>query len=317
MPESPESSREAEAAAAQKRAAAALERGIAKIETLAEASQALDALEATAGQLRADDVSGVPAEGSSARPSAAIEQAAEGAPADVIATAAVESANAAPKDKSIVDEAVTQALGGTQAADAPPAATRRGRRLLRRALFRRLRPLQVLDALAFVQINQLPHTRKTDRFMSRLSLVMTGGGGWFLVLLMAMLADRRRGWSPARAVVPALWLATMTVEYPIKKWFRRRRPFISLVQAIIVGRKPGSYSFPSGHSAAAFAGALLLARQYPGGARAFFGLASLVAFSRVYLGAHYPGDVVSGSLLGMILARIYARALRKIGVAPD
>jgi undecaprenyl-diphosphatase len=82
-------------------------------------------------------------------------------------------------------------------------------------------------------------------------------------------------------VAPALWLATATVEHPIKKWFRRRRRFIHLIEAIIVGRKPGSYSFPSGHSAAAFAGALLLAREYPAGARGFFGLASLVAFSRV------------------------------------
>jgi hypothetical protein len=40
-------------------------------------------------------------------------------------------------------------------------------------------------------------------------------------------------------------------EHPIKKWFRRRRPFVSLIEAIIVGRKPGSYSFPSGPSAAA------------------------------------------------------------------
>lgn len=71
----------------------------------------------------------------------------------------------------------------------------------------------------------------------------------------------------------------------------------------------------SGHSAAAFAGAILLAREYPGAARGFFGLAALVAFSRIYLGAHYPGDVVSGSLLGTVLARIYSRLLRKIGDA--
>jgi undecaprenyl-diphosphatase len=173
-----------------------------------------------------------------------------------------------------------------------------------------------VDAFAFVQINQIPHTRLLDRFMTRLSWVMTGGAGWLLYLLLATLVDRQRGWKATRAVVPALWLATATVEHPIKKWFRRRRPFLSLIEAIIVGRKPGSYSFPSGHSAAAFAGALLLAREYPGSARRFFGLAMLVPFSRIYLGAHYPGDVLSGSLLGTVLARIYSRVLRQIGVAP-
>ena len=185
------------------------------------------------------------------------------------------------------------------------------------ALFQRLDPLQAVDAFVFVQINQMPHTRLLDRFMTRLSWVMTGGNGWLLFLLLATLVDRQRGWKATRAVVPALWLATATVEHPIKKWFRRRRPFISLIEAIIVGRKPGSYSFPSGHSAAAFAGALLLTLEYPGVARGFFGLASLVAFSRIYLGVHYPGDVLSGSLLGMVLARIYSHVLRKIGAAPE
>ena len=307
--------------AAPERAAAAIEDGIAEIKTPAQAARTLDALEKTAGTLSEEEVAGAKAGASAEQQAAAIEHAASDAstvtkPASVIAAAAVESATAAPADKPVVDEAVTKALGGGDPADAPPLEARRGRRLLRRELFRRLRPLQAVDAIAFVQINQLPHTRGSDRWMTRLSWAMTGGTGWLLVLLLAVLSDRRRGWNATRAVAPALWLATATVEYPIKKWFRRRRPFVSLVEAIIVGRKPGSYSFPSGHSAAAFAGALLLARQFPRGVRGFYGLASLVAFSRIYLGAHYPGDVLSGSLLGMVLARIYSRLLRKIGVAP-
>jgi undecaprenyl-diphosphatase len=320
MPERPDQTEEAEVTAAQQRAATAVERGVAEVTTPAEAARALDSLEKTAGDRREEEVAQDQPEASPQQQAAAIEEAAkvpaDAKPASVIATAAVQSANALLEKRLVVDEAVTQALGGVAETNAPPEATRRGRRLLRHELFRRLRPLQAVDAFAFVQINQLPHTRQTDRIMSGLSWVMTGGAGWLVVLLGAMLADRRRGWHAARVVVPALWLATATVEYPIKKWFRRRRPFFSVVQAIIVGRKPGSYSFPSGHSAAAFAGAMLLAKQYPGGARGFFGLASLVAFSRVYLGAHYPGDVVSGSLLGMVLARIYSRALRKIGIAP-
>jgi undecaprenyl-diphosphatase len=301
-------------------ASAALERGVAEIKTPAQARRALDSLEKTAGDLREEDVACAVPDASPEQQAAAIEEAgdvpAAAKPASVIATAAVQSANAAPDEKAIVDEAVTQALGGGEQSDAPPSDTRQGRRHLRHELFQRLGPLQAVDAFAFVQINQLPHTRLSDRLMTRLSWVMTSGTGWLLFLLLATLVDRQRGWKSMRAVAPALWLATATVEHPIKKWFRRRRPFVSLVEAIIVGRKPGSYSFPSGHSAAAFAGALLLAREYPGGARGFFGLAWLVAFSRIYLGAHYPGDVISGSLLGMVLARIYSRALRKIGIVP-
>ena len=320
MPDSHDRTEKSDNANAQERAREALERGVAEIKTPEEARHVLDSLEKIAGDLREEDVACAVPEAAPEQQAAAIEEAedvpAAAKPASVIATAAVQSANAAPDGKPIVDNSVTQALGGGEASEAPPSDARRGRRRLRHELFQRLDPLQAVDAFAFVQINQIPHTRLLDRFMTRLSWVMTGGAGWLLFLLVATLVDRQRGWKATRAVVPALWLATATVEHPIKKWFRRRRPFLSLIEAIIVGRKPGSYSFPSGHSAAAFAGALLLAREYPGSARRFFGLATLVAFSRIYLGAHYPGDVLSGSLLGMVLARIYSRVLRKIGVAP-
>jgi membrane-associated phospholipid phosphatase len=307
MPDSHDLSEKSDNANAQEKMRAALERSVGEIKTPAQARRTLDSLETTAGDLREDDIAG------------AREEAGEvpvAAPAaDVIASAAAQSAHAAPGEKSIVDESVAQAFGAGAESAGVASDTRRGRGHLRDELFKRLGPLQAMDTFVFFQINQLPHWKLSDRFLTRLSWVMTSGTGWLLFLLLATLLDRQRGWKATRAVAPALWFATATVEHPIKNWFRRRRPFISLIEAIIVGRKPGSYSFPSGHSAAAFAGALLLAREYPAGARGFFGLASLVAFSRIYLGVHYPGDVLSGSLLGLVLAKIYSRLLHKVGVA--
>ena len=113
--------------------------------------------------------------------------------------------------RQIGDGAVSQVPGGENESTAP-ADVQRGRRLLRHRLFRRLRSLQALDALAFVQINQLPHTLFSDRCMSRLSWVMTGGTGWLLILAVARLLNRRRGWRATLAVAPALWLATATVD---------------------------------------------------------------------------------------------------------
>lgn len=57
-------------------------------------------------------------------------------------------------------------------------------------------------------------------------------------------------------------------------------------------------SFPSGHATTAFAAAVLLGLWYPRWAGAFFGLACLVAISRVVLGSHFPSDVLAGALLG-------------------
>src|SRR5271165_361671 len=309
MPDSHDRTEKSDATNAQEKMRAALERSVAEVKTPAQARRTLDSLEKTAGDLREDDVA-CAKEDAGEIPVAAHA-------ADVIASAAAQSAHAAPSEKSIVDNSVTQAFGGGAESDRTSSDTRRGRRHLRYELFKRLGPLQAVDTFVFVQINQLPHRKLSDRFLTRQSWVMTSGAGWLLFLLLATLVDPQRGWKTTRAVAPALWLATATVEHPIKKWFRRRRPFISLIEAIIVGRKPGSYSFPSGHSAAAFAGALLLAREYPASSRGFFGLASLVALSRIYLGVHYPGDVLSGSLLGMVLAGIYSRLLRRVGVAQE
>jgi undecaprenyl-diphosphatase len=179
---------------------------------------------------------------------------------------------------------------------------RRPLTLLRGAILKQMKPHQAVDVRLFLLINHLPHTRITNQLMSFVTMVMNGGFGWIAGLVVAALIDHKRGRQALVQIVPPLWFATMTVEYPVKYYFRRRRPFIDVVQAIAVGRKPGSYSFPSGHSAAAFAGAWLLRRHFPRLAPLWFGIAGIVGFSRMYLGAHYPGDVLSGALAGTAIA---------------
>jgi undecaprenyl-diphosphatase len=74
-------------------------------------------------------------------------------------------------------------------------------------------------------------------------------------------------------------------------------------------RTPASTSFPSGHSASAFAFATAVGHFLPRDAIAVRGLAALVAYSRVHTGVHYPGDVVAGSLLGGAVAQLTVHAL--------
>ncbi|NCC37082.1 MAG: phosphatase PAP2 family protein, partial [Chloroflexia bacterium] len=135
--------------------------------------------------------------------------------------------------------------------------------LLRTELLERMEPYQALDRRLFLMVNRMPHPPLVNRLMYALTQVMNGGWGWILILLGAMAIDRDRGLQALRQVAPPMWLSTMTIEYPVKGYFRRRRPFLEVVQAVVIGRKPGSYSFPSGHSAAAFAGAWLMSHHYP------------------------------------------------------
>ena len=71
---------------------------------------------------------------------------------------------------------------------------------------------------------------------------------------------------------------------------------------------PDSSSFPSGHSASAFAFATGAARVLPGSAGApLRALATLVSYSRVHVGVHYPVDVLAGAFIGVSAAEVAAR----------
>jgi undecaprenyl-diphosphatase len=84
----------------------------------------------------------------------------------------------------------------------------------------------------------------------------------------------------------------------VKQWVERPRPEHSVSGVILRAPANGYYGFPSNHAANMGAAAAVLTVAYPGGAFAFGGLALLVAYSRVYVGAHYPGDALAGLLLG-------------------
>jgi undecaprenyl-diphosphatase len=132
------------------------------------------------------------------------------------------------------------------------------------------------------------------------------------MMALAILVNPRKGIRVARHTLLPLSVASSVIEYPIKAFIRRRRPFIDFIQTIVIGKKPGSWSFPSGHAASAFAGAWLLSRDFPGQRPFLFLVAALVAFSRIYLGDHYPGDVVSGAFSGMAMTEIVRQVQRVV-----
>ncbi len=95
-----------------------------------------------------------------------------------------------------------------------------------------------------------------------------------------------------------------------KSAFDRKRPHHTEIGAIVrVPYGPMSKSFPSNHSLNSFALANILAFYWPSGAVYYFIYAILAAYSRVYVGVHYPLDVIAGMMIGIIFAVVIRRAL--------
>ena len=92
------------------------------------------------------------------------------------------------------------------------------------------------------------------------------------------------------------------IAVAIKVPVDRPRPFITEPQPAPLFIGVRGDSFPSAHAATSFAAAVLLTSLFPRRWPVFFGLAVAMAYSRVYVGVHYPGDVLAGALLGVLVA---------------
>ena len=112
----------------------------------------------------------------------------------------------------------------------------------------------------------------------------------------------------------AIAVSSAIVNLGLKPLSRRRRPDRVARQVPLARqvRMPTSTSFPSGHSASAFAFAAGVGHVQPAAALPLHALAAVVAYSRVHTGVHYPGDVLAGAVTGTALAQltVYARDRR-------
>lgn len=197
------------------------------------------------------------------------------------------------------------AAGGPGAAAGTPDAQKEVRREVQEKRLSRIGTLGAIDAAAFLRLNALFHHPVVDWAMRAVSRATHHGEVWIAILVAGVFIDARAGLRAMLDVLPALLLTTITVNFGLKRLARRPRPFIAQVKAVVVGRRPSDASFPSGHTAAAFAGAWLLSIHYPRWSVAYYAYAGLVGWSRVHLGVHYPGDVLVGAGIGILLAMAY------------
>lgn len=157
--------------------------------------------------------------------------------------------------------------------------------------------LPAIDRYFFLVINHLPHTELTDSMAQFISGVGSGGLVWLILSGILFIREEKhnhRFLKEAFGILIASWFG---VEMVLKYLFARSRP-TEAIGAIIVGNGASWFSFPSSHATIAWAFYVLLSRQEPAWKPYLFVLASLVSLSRIYLGVHYPFDILCGGLIG-------------------
>lgn len=136
-----------------------------------------------------------------------------------------------------------------------------------------------------------------DRFLVAITRAANYSRLWLVVAGALAVLDGRQGQRAAGRGIVAIAIAAAIANGPAKLLAHRRRPSSRSRPALI--RMPRSTSFPSGHSAAAFAFVTGACAELPILAPALVPLAGAVAYSRVHTGVHYPSDVAAGVGIGI------------------
>jgi len=151
----------------------------------------------------------------------------------------------------------------------------------------------------FYQINHF-HFHWLDTVM----LPITYCGNGVLLSIVALGVWRLRGLKKFLQVVLILVSAGILVQ-GVKDFFPSPRPGAVFSDIHILGPVLKARSFPSGHAASTFGLVSFLVREFPKLQTLLWVVAILVGFSRIYVGAHFPADILFGAGLGYLVANIY------------
>ncbi len=146
---------------------------------------------------------------------------------------------------------------------------------------------------------------------------------WLFFIYLIIKQYGKKGIIVVLALVAVVGLADYTSVHAFKNVFERLRPchnpqLIDMVH-IVGNHCGGNYGFVSSHASNMFAIAsfmsLAVFSKYPKSSILFFLWASLVGYSRIYLGVHYPGDVIGGAILGSIIAYVVWKIVYRFMIA--
>ena len=172
--------------------------------------------------------------------------------------------------------------------------------------------LYQIDVKLFYFIN---HTLSNPVF-DRLFPFITEVKNWYIAYIILFLICFIKGGRIGRIAAIGMILLVITTDqfssFFLKSYFARTRPCNILQNVNILATCTNSYSFPSSHAVNNFGAAIFFTKIYPKLKWPLFIVAFLVAFSRPYVGVHYPSDLMGGALIGMGFGYLFALMVIKI-----
>ncbi len=160
-----------------------------------------------------------------------------------------------------------------------------------------------IDHAILLFIQEYLRTDLLTTFLYVLTKLGDNGLMWFVMAALLMISQRAR-WKGVLLFF-SVGIGGFISSVVIKHLVERPRPFLLYPDLLPLGHLPSDTSFPSGHTTAAFAFAFAASCLFPKRQPVifFFVLAALMAYSRIYVGAHNPSDVLAGILIGFIASR--------------
>jgi membrane-associated phospholipid phosphatase len=182
----------------------------------------------------------------------------------------------------------------------------------RRHIAAALHEIGSLDEAIYAAVAATP-TPTLDAPLRRLSQAADRSVLWIVTAAAMAATGGRTGRRAAVTGLASVGVASALVNLGLKPWYRRTRPdrVGAGVPADRQVRMPGSTSFPSGHSASAFAFATGAGAELPLAALPLRVAATAVAYSRVHTGVHYPSDAIAGSVIGGVAGLIVGHVAQR------
>jgi membrane-associated phospholipid phosphatase len=158
--------------------------------------------------------------------------------------------------------------------------------------------VNALDLALYRRVRSIARTPDSVRVVRSYSRLGEHGAVWLATGATGMVLDRRRRgrWTRATACVGAAYCVSTSIKMAIG----RKRPAVEDLPHLMA--TPTGLSFPSSHSTSSFAAAQAFGRLLP--RTPLLAAAGAMAFSRLYLGVHYPSDVAAGAALGTVVGTL-------------